>query len=114
MAHPDQLQNVFEVVPFLRVDDMPRSVAYYVDGLGFTMTHSWIDAGTLRWCRLSKGAASIMLQDFWTHGERTNRPQGQLGSGVSLNFTCHDALLIYRDVTSRGIVATEPFRSEEH
>ena len=43
-------RNVTMVVPFLGVSDMERSVAYYVDGLGFAMTKHWVDHGKLRWC----------------------------------------------------------------
>lgn len=41
--------NVKQVVPFLRVSDMERSVGYYVDGLGFTMKNRWVDDGKMRW-----------------------------------------------------------------
>jgi hypothetical protein len=44
-----------------------------------------------------------MLQEFRTV------PEGTLGLGVSLNFTCDDALSIYREITSRGIVVKRPF-----
>ena len=29
--------------------------------------------------------------------------------GVSINFTCKDALVIYRDLSSRGVEAKRPF-----
>lgn len=31
------------------------------------------------------------------------------GSGVTFYFICEDALKIYRDITERGIEASEPF-----
>ncbi len=100
---------VTEVVPFLRVVDMKRSAGYYVDGLGFTMTKKWIDGGKLRWCWLVKGKAALMLQEFWKEGHHAGRPEGPLGQGVSLVFSCEDALAVYRDLASRGIDASEPF-----
>jgi lactoylglutathione lyase len=103
------VDRVTEVVPFLRVSDMERSVQYYVEGLGFTITKKWVDGGKLRWCWLVKGSAAIMLQEFWKDGNRTGRPDGKLGQGVSLVFQCEDAVEIYRDVTSRGMEASEPF-----
>ena len=48
--------NVKEVVPFLRVSDMERSVRYYVEGLGFAITKKWVPDGKLRWCWLESGA----------------------------------------------------------
>ena len=41
--------NVKEVVPFLNVSSMERSVRYYVEGLGFRMKHQWVVDGKLRW-----------------------------------------------------------------
>jgi lactoylglutathione lyase len=100
---------VTEVVPFLRVSDMERSVSYYVVGLGFTITKKWVPDGKLRWCWMTKGRAALMLQEFWRDGSHTGRPDGNLGQGVSLVFMCDDALAIYKDVKARGIEASEPF-----
>lgn len=94
--------NVKEVVPFLRVRSMERSLRYYIDGLGFILKHKWIPDGEIRWCWLTLGAASMMLQ------VRTKGTDSTLGEGVSIVFTCEDALAIYREVTARGIEASEP------
>src|SRR5208283_3270505 len=68
--------GVAQVVPFLRVSDIERSLRFYTDGLGFTMAMHCIDGGKLRWCRLEKGGAAIMLQEIWRKGDRTGRPEG--------------------------------------
>jgi hypothetical protein len=49
-----------------------------------------------------------MLQEFQKEGHDSSVPEGKVGQGVSLNFTCEDALAIYHDVRSRGIEASEP------
>ncbi len=100
--------NVQEVVPFFGVSGMEESVRFYVDKLGFTIKHQWLPDGKLRWCWLTLGGASLMLQEFWKKGDRTGRPEGKLGLGVCLNFICEDAVAIYRQVTSLGIEASEP------
>ncbi len=100
--------NVREVVPFFGVSNMEDSIRFYVDGLGFTMKYQWVPDGKLRWCWLTLGGASLMLQEFWRKGHHTGRPEGNLGQGMSINFMCEDALAIYRDVLSRGIRASEP------
>jgi lactoylglutathione lyase len=82
------VDNVTQVVPFLGVSSMERSLRYYVDGLGFTIKNKWVVDGSVRWCWLA--------------------PHGKLGEGVSLCFQCEDAIAIYREVTSRGIEASEP------
>ena len=102
---PATQPNVKQAVPFFGVLNMEESLRFYVDGLGFAMTHKWIDEGKLRWCWLRLGDAALMLQEYrkeWV-------PEGKLGVGVSICFICEDALAIYREVTSRGIQAARPF-----
>jgi uncharacterized glyoxalase superfamily protein PhnB len=97
--------NLKQVVPFLGVTDIERSIRFYIDGLGFTMKHQWIPDGKLRWCWLTRGGASIMLQEYIPG----RRPEGVLGLGVSLCFQCEDAVALYREFRARGIQAAEPF-----
>ena len=97
--------NLKQVVPFLGVIDMERSIRFYIDGLGFTMKHQWVPEGKLRWCWLVRGGASIMLQEYLPG----RRPEGALGQGLSLCFQCEDAIALYREFRSRGIEAKEPF-----
>ena len=35
-------------------------------------------------------------------------PDVKVGAGVALYFICEDAVVIYREVTSRGLAAQEP------
>jgi len=101
--------NVRQAIPFFGVSDMEASLCYYVDGLGFEMTQKWIDEGKLRWCRLERGGAALMLQEFPTEGHNAWVPQSKVGEGVSICFICEDALAIYHEVTARGIEAATPF-----
>lgn len=102
------MTEVTEVVPFLAVADMPASLAFYVDGLGFSMEARWVDEGVLRWCRLSLGGAALMLQQFRTSGHDARRFSDHKGEGVVLCFFCTDAVAFYRAVCERGLAATEP------
>lgn len=101
--------NLKQVVPFLGVTDMERSIRFYIDGLGFTMKHQWVPAGKLRWCWLTRGGASIMLQEFVKEGHGGVRPEGVLGQGVNLCFQCEDAVALYHEFRSRGLDPSEPF-----
>jgi lactoylglutathione lyase len=100
--------NVSQAVPFFMVADIDASTHFYVDGIGFEMTHTWVDGGALCWCWLQLGGAALMLQQIRREGHDGWSPQGTLGEGVSIYFICRDALAIYRDVRSRGIDATRP------
>ena len=102
------MSDVSEVVPFLAVADMPASLAFYVDGLGFAMEGKWLDDGVLRWCRLRLGGASLMLQQFRTSGHDARRFGDTKGEGVVLCFFCADAVAFYRTAAERGLDATEP------
>ena len=100
--------NVSEVVPFFAVKDMRKSLAFYVDGLGFELEGKWVDEGVIRWCRLRIGNAAVMLQEFRTEGHDSRQFSENKGEGVSLFFFCDDAVEFYRDVRSRGVDASEP------
>jgi catechol 2,3-dioxygenase-like lactoylglutathione lyase family enzyme len=101
--------RVRQAVPFFGVADMDRSLRFYVDGLGFNMRHHWIHEGKLRWCWLQIDDAAVMLQEFWHEGPHANVPKDKLGVGVSVYFTCEDALAFYNEVIARGVEAGEPF-----
>jgi catechol 2,3-dioxygenase-like lactoylglutathione lyase family enzyme len=99
---------VKEAIPFFMVTSMEASLRFYVDGLGFTMVNRWIDEGVLRWCALQHGKATIMLQQL--RRERPQpRPASTAGDGLSICFTCDDALAFYREVTAKGLQASRPF-----
>jgi catechol 2,3-dioxygenase-like lactoylglutathione lyase family enzyme len=99
--------NVKQAVPFFGVTSMEASLRFYVDGLGFKMTNWWIPegdghyaSGGIRWCWLERGGAAIMLQEFLPE----RRPKETLGTGTSVCFMCDDALALYREFKSRGIM----------
>jgi catechol 2,3-dioxygenase-like lactoylglutathione lyase family enzyme len=94
--------NVKEVVPFLHVSSMERSIRFYIDGLGFAFRHKWETEGKLRWCWLTLGGASLMLQEF------AKASPLNAGSGITLNFTCEDAIALYHLYQSRGLNPSEP------
>ena len=105
--------NVKQAVPFFGVTNMESSLRFYVNGLGFKMKHSWIPDrpedhpdGRIRWCCLELGDAAIMLQEF----RPQDRPKETLGTGVSVCFSCEDALALYREFKSRGVqIRKRPF-----
>jgi catechol 2,3-dioxygenase-like lactoylglutathione lyase family enzyme len=99
--------NITEVVPFLRVADMPASLRFYVDGLDARIAARWDPEGELRWCRLELGGSSLMLQTFGP-GLRERASANPVGLGMSLAFQCADAVALYHDFHSRGIEASEP------
>ena len=55
--------KITQTVPLFDVADMERSVAFYVDGLGFDMQNRWEKDGELqwRWLRHFQKAIAIII-----------------------------------------------------
>jgi len=105
IAETAPTHNVTAVVPLLMITSMERSLAFYIDGLGFTIQNRWIPDGRLRWCWMSLECAALMLQEAIESTRQKMAAAGTLGNGVALYFQCTDALAIYREAASRGIYA---------
>jgi len=105
-SHSKSQLNVKQAVPFFMVKDMEASVNFYVKGLEFPMSESWVDKGKLKWCWLVIDNAALMLQEY---DEKTNVTKVKPGEGVEIFFICEDALDIYTQITSNGVSPSEPF-----
>ncbi len=100
---PVAAHNVTAVVPLLMVTNIQRSLAFYIDGLGFTIQNRWVPEGRLRWCWMSLGSAALMLQEASASTREKMLASGALGNGAAMYFQCTDAIAIYRDAAGRGI-----------
>src|SRR5262245_53239949 len=61
--------------PSLTVNDLPKSIAFYTDGLGFIIKERWADGDTLKGVMLKAGVSELGLsQDDWKLGQ--DRPKG--------------------------------------
>lgn len=78
--------------PILRVKDVPASLAYYVDGLGFTL--DWDEGGMVS---VSRGRCTIFL----TKWEQSN-PRMWVWVGVA------DCEVVHRELASRGARVRQP------
>jgi hypothetical protein len=89
---------------------MAASLRFYVDGLGFRITHNWTpdDPKIIRWRRLQHGGAGLMLQTYWRDGKPGGWPATPLGLGVSVCFMCEDALALMREARARGLSPSQP------
>ena len=65
MTSPSKSQpNIKQAVPFFMVKDIEASVNFYVEGLGFSMTGSWVDNGKTKWVWLVIDSVALMLQEY--------------------------------------------------
>jgi lactoylglutathione lyase len=89
------------------VTNMTRSLAFWIDGLGFARKNQWVVDGQVRWCRLERGTAAIMLQEMGA--AQAAKLAGQtFGLGVQIYFQSADAVALYREFRARGIEVSEP------
>src|SRR3989454_8039904 len=59
------------------VNDLPKSIAWYRDVLGFTLGERWEEAGQLRGIQLKAGGCDIMLnQDDFAKGRDRRKGEG--------------------------------------
>ena len=54
--------KITETVPLFDVADVDKSIAFYVDGLGFELQDKWVEDDVLKWCRVEHGDSALMLQ----------------------------------------------------
>lgn len=91
--------------PSLTVDDLQRSLAFYVDGLGFTIKERWERDGELRGVMLVAGRCELSLtQDDWAKGRDRVK-----GVGFRLYAeTAQDLDAMAERLRARGIAADGP------
>lgn len=95
---------IHDLVPLLFVEDIARSVGFYRDQLGFTMTEKWEPGGKLGWCRLARGGATLMLQQACEE----DSPAAGRGRGVGFFFLCDDADAIHIELCASGLLLDPP------
>ncbi|HEV2739584.1 MAG TPA: VOC family protein [Candidatus Elarobacter sp.] len=94
------------VTPLLEVFDLPASVAFYRDVLGFALVsgdESW-------WCMLRSGEATIMLNTAYERDRRPAEPEPTRVSGhgdTSLYFDA-DPDAVHAHLRDKGWPVSEP------
>jgi len=92
--------------PLLEVFDLPSSIAFYRDILGFEM----VSGGDTWWCMLKRGNATLMLNTAYEQDERPLAPDSGRVRGhgdLSLYFEA-DPDEAYALLLSKGWAATAP------
>jgi uncharacterized glyoxalase superfamily protein PhnB len=101
------------VCALLQVFDMPASLAFYRDVLGFEVLEtSQPGAGDrVDWCRLKLNQAELMLNTAYEELERPaapEQPRVAAHSDTCLYFGCPDVEGAYAYLSAQGVAADEP------
>jgi glyoxylase I family protein len=104
------------LAPLLWVYDMPTSIRFYRDRLGFVVASSSAVLGEDRfdWAMIRAGESQFMLNTiFDSDEERPERPEPSNASqrDVWLYFDCPDAAAAYATLREKGLDAEEPVRT---
>lgn len=97
--------------PLLSVFDMPASLAFYRDKLGFRVTGDSGQGDESGWVMLELGASTIMLNTAYDDGERPLEPDPARIAAhcdTCLYFGCPDVETAYDHLRSNGIKLDPP------
>lgn len=100
------------MVPLLQVFDMPTSVAFYRDVLGFEVLITSQPRGRhFDWALLQLKGAELMLNTAYEQDERPPAPDSAriaAHNDTAIYFRCPDVDAAYAHLRARGVRAQEP------
>jgi catechol 2,3-dioxygenase-like lactoylglutathione lyase family enzyme len=97
--------------PLLQVFDMPTSLAFYRDVLGFTVASRAPDRDDCDWALLRLGDSHLMLNTAYEADDRPPAPDPARVAAhrdTGLFFSCADVDAAYTYLREKGIEAGEP------
>jgi glyoxylase I family protein len=99
------------VAPLIAVFDMPTSVAFYRDILGFTIVQQSHPGDDFDWGLLRLDDAEVMLNTAYDRGERPAAPDPRriaAHEDTVIYFGCRDVDAAYSHVRAQGLDVRPP------
>lgn len=99
------------LAPLMEVFDMPTSLAFYRDKLGFHVTGDSGQGDESGWVMLVLGNSTIMLNTAYDEGERPDSPDtSRIAShhDTCIYFSCPDVDAAYEHLRSVGVKSRPP------
>lgn len=99
------------VTTLLEVFDMPRSITFYRDALGFEVVSSSRAGDDCTWALLRLDDAELMLNTAYDDDRRPADPDPTRVAGhadTGLFFACPDPDAAYTHLRGRGVAVEEP------
>jgi catechol 2,3-dioxygenase-like lactoylglutathione lyase family enzyme len=103
--------DVQGICALLQVFDMPRSLAFYRDVLGFEVAQAAPPGDDCDWCLLRLGRAELMLNTQYEKHDRPPEPdpaRTRAHADAALFFGCPDLDAAYEHLRAHGIDVVPP------
>lgn len=103
--------DIRDSCPLLQVFDMPASLRFYRDLLGFEIVQRSRPDDQCGWARLEHHDAALMLNTAYDDGERPATPDPARTAGhddTTLYFGCPDVDAAYQHLRSHGLNVDRP------
>jgi catechol 2,3-dioxygenase-like lactoylglutathione lyase family enzyme len=103
--------DVRGLAPLLQVFDMPTSIRFYRDVLGFEVAMTSQPGDDFGWALLRLNGLELMLNTAYDEGERPQTPDPArvaAHSDTAIYFGCPDVDAVYRHLRERGLHIPEP------
>ena len=108
--------EVHGVCPYFEVYDMPTSIRFYRDQLGFEVVsaspHRGGDKDRFHWCLMRQGTAELMLNTAYEIDEERPSVEEHLSArghrDTCLYFGCPDVDGAYAELAAKGVVIDQP------
>jgi catechol 2,3-dioxygenase-like lactoylglutathione lyase family enzyme len=95
----------------IQVFDMPTSLAFYRDVLGFEVVSDAPADGRCDWVWLKRGESELMLNTAYEADDRppaADPARVAAHADTALYFDCEDVAAAYIELRERGVAAREP------
>jgi catechol 2,3-dioxygenase-like lactoylglutathione lyase family enzyme len=103
--------DVRGIAPLLEVFDMPTSIHFYRDRLGFEVAATSKAGNDFGWALLRLNGVELMLNTAYDEGERPAVPDPARVAGhadTCIFFGCPDVDAAYRHLRAQGVNVKEP------
>ena len=99
------------MTPLIQVFDMPQSLHFYRDRLGFRLVNRSGETDDCGWALLRLNGVEIMLNTIYEPGDRPPSPDPARNAAhgdLCFFFPCADVDVVYRQLRAAGFPVKEP------